>query len=304
MSLAQTNQVAADLKRIHQDLEPEIVVIKTTGDIILDRPLAKVGGKGLFVKEIEEALLDGRIDVAVHSAKDMPSELPDGLILAATPPRADHRDALISQGGGPVSSLPLKARVGTSSLRRAAQLLRVRPDLEVVSVRGNVQTRLGRLAADCQGVVLAAAGLDRLGLAPEGLCRLEPSVMLPAAGQGCLGLEARADDLRVLELIGVLHDEPSATALKAERAFLKTAGGSCQAPIAAWARFSGPSELTLTALIAEPDGSLFLTDSLVFAADQAQRAGEELAQRLLAQGGREIIERLALGASDGPHQKN
>lgn len=296
LSLAQTNQVAEMLKKNHPGLETQVMIIRTTGDLILDRPLAKVGGKGLFVKEIEEALLAGLIDVAVHSAKDLPSELPAGLGLAAVPPRADHRDVLISRQGGGLEALPPGARVGTSSLRRAAQLLRARPDLEIASVRGNIQTRLGRLGADCHGVVLAAAGLGRLGLVPENASYLEPSAMLPAAGQGSLALEARLDDQAVWALLRAIHHEPSALTLTAERAFLKAAGGSCQAPIAAWACHSGPSEMTLRALIAEPDGSRVFAGNLVFAGARAQEAGRDLARRLLDQGGREIVERLAEAA--------
>ncbi len=236
----------------------EVLVIRTTGDRITDRPLAELGGKGLFCKELEAALLEGRIDLAAHSVKDLPTWLPDGLVLGAILARADPRDVLIAKAGGGLDGLPPAAVVGTASLRRQAQLLARRPDLRVVSFRGNVETRLEKLAAGAvDATLLALAGLERLGLAPAGATVLPLEVMLPAVGQGAIGLECRAGDAATLTLLAAIEDPDSRACIGAERALLAALDGSCQTPIAGHAS-AAAGQLELAALIARPDGSLCL----------------------------------------------
>ncbi|MDR2946753.1 MAG: hydroxymethylbilane synthase, partial [Candidatus Adiutrix sp.] len=220
LSLTQTGLVAKALEAANPGLVTEIVAIKTTGDHIQDVPLNKIGGKGLFVKEIEEALLDGRIDLAVHSAKDMPAELPAGLTLGAVPKRANFRDVLISRYPGGLDALPKGAKLGTSGLRRASQMLAARPDLVIAPLRGNVGTRLKKLETEFEATILAAAGLERLGVWPENAVELPVDIMLPAAGQGILALELRLADSRVLDIIAPLNHHPTALSLAAERGFL------------------------------------------------------------------------------------
>ncbi len=235
----------------------ETVVIKTTGDRIQDRRLSEIGGKGLFTKEIEEALVDGRIDLAVHSMKDVPTWLPAGLTISTILPREDARDAFFSRDGTALSGLAAGKVVGTSSLRRQAQLLLARPDLKVVPLRGNVQTRLRKLAeGQIDATILAYAGLKRLGQAGQITLLLEPETMLPAVAQGAIGLEIRADDQRTRDFLAPLDDLPSSHRVSAERAALEVLDGSCKTPIAAYAELlSGGAELKLRALIALPDGS-------------------------------------------------
>ncbi|HLT77774.1 MAG TPA: hydroxymethylbilane synthase [Ferrovibrio sp.] len=258
LALAQARETRERLLAAHpalREADIAISVIKTTGDRIQDRALAEAGGKGLFTKEIEEALLDGSIDLAVHSMKDMPTQLPDGLIMAAYLPREDVRDVLLATKPTRLSDLPRNAVVGTASLRRKAFLLARRPDLEVVTFRGNVQTRLRKLE---EGVVtatfLALAGLHRLQLAPEGMCVLEPEEMLPAVAQGAIGIECRDGDTRVLSFLAALDDAETRLRVEAERALLATLDGSCRTPIAALAELDG-DRLRLRGAIARPDGS-------------------------------------------------
>jgi hydroxymethylbilane synthase len=233
----------------------EIVIIKTTGDRIQDRPLADAGGKGLFTKEIEEALIDGSIDLAVHSMKDVPTELPRGLVISTILPREDVRDAFISLTARALSDLPAGARVGTSSLRRAAQVRRLRPDLEVVEFRGNVETRLMKLANGvADATFLACAGLRRLGRADRITAALDPGEMLPAIAQGAVGIEIRDADSTTATLVAPLNDGPSALAVEMERAFLARLEGSCRTPIAALARLDG-DRVTFTGEILTPDGT-------------------------------------------------
>jgi hydroxymethylbilane synthase len=240
LALWQAEWVKAQLLAAHEELAVELLVIKTTGDKILDVPLAKVGGKGLFVKEIEEALLDGRADLAVHSVKDMPAELPEGLHLAVMPPREDPRDALISRNGAGLQALPHGARVGTSSLRRAAQLLHLRPDLRIETLRGNVDTRLRKLESEgFDAIVLAAAGLKRMELSHVVSEYLEPERILPAVGQGALGIETRTGDGFTNEMVASLAHQQTMTIVRAERAFLKRLEGGCQVPIGAHATMEG-----------------------------------------------------------------
>lgn len=280
------------LEARHPDLSVDLEIIRTQGDKILDVPLAQVGGKGLFVKEIEEALLDGRVDLAVHSMKDVPTELPEGLFIAATPEREDFRDALITREIPGLDELPQGARVGTSSLRRRAQLLRLRPDLDVLPLRGNVDTRLRKLEGEgLDAVVLAAAGLARLGLIHRVVQMLEPERMLPAIGQGALGLEARRGDERVLARIDFLNHPTTALCVSAERAFLEYLEGGCQVPLAALARIEG-GRLRLAGLIADPDGRRFYRDGTEARPDEGREAGRRLAQDLLNRGGREVLDEI------------
>jgi hydroxymethylbilane synthase len=266
LALAQAREVRARLGAAHAELEPEatveIVVIKTTGDTVQDRTLAEIGGKGLFTKEIEEALLDGRIDAAVHSMKDMPTWLPEGLAIGAVLPREDPRDALFSACGDSLAALPRGAVVGTASLRRQAQVLLARPDVKVVPFRGNVQTRLRKLAeGEVDATLLAVAGLKRLGMAERITAVLEPEVMLPAVAQGAIGVETRADDAETSGFLEALNDRTSALRVAAERACLEVLDGSCRTPIAVFAETVGAEtgedgeEMRLRALVCLPDGS-------------------------------------------------
>jgi hydroxymethylbilane synthase len=253
LALAQSEMMRAALIEAHPGLAVELELITTKGDMILDRPLSAVGDKGLFVTEIEDAMREGRVDLAVHSAKDLPSELPPDMTLAATPCRADPRDALISRHGLRLIDLPQGARVGTSSLRRACQLRYLRPDLELADLRGNVDTRLRKLhEGQYDAIVLAAAGLLRLNLEHEISEILEPDVMIPAVSQGALGIEARAGDERMAELLATLDDPSTRIAVTAERAFLAQIGGGCQVPVGAYARLND-NTLTLIGMIGSRD---------------------------------------------------
>jgi hydroxymethylbilane synthase len=254
LALAQARAYAATLVRLRPGLTIEEVLIVTSGDRFQDRPLQEVGGKGLFIKEIEEALLDGRADFAVHSIKDVPAELAPGLCLASIPAREDARDVLVTRDGGALAALPEGAKVGTSSLRRRTLLLRTRPDLEVVVLRGNVDTRLRKLdEGQVDAVVLAQAGLVRLGVDRPAHV-LEPETMVPAVGQGALGIECRSDAPAVRELVALTDDETTHVCVAAERAFMAAVGGSCQLPVAAYAVRDG-AVLWLRAMLAAPDGS-------------------------------------------------
>ena len=272
----------------------ELVIIKTTGDRILDAPLAKVGGKGLFVKEIEEALIAGRIDLAVHSMKDMPAQLPHGLCISAVPQRENPLDAFLSHDGLLPADLPEGARVGTSSLRRSSQLLHQRPDLTILPLRGNLDTRLKKLAGgqELDAIVLATAGLRRLGLDRHITVILEPDIMLPAVGQGALCLESRTNDASTSEVVAVLDHPVTHLAVMAERAFLHRLEGGCQVPIAAHATIE-KEELKISGLVAELDGSRLIKDKMAGPCDQATDLGVRLAEKLLARGADAILERLA-----------
>jgi hydroxymethylbilane synthase len=289
LALVQSTWVKAKIEQKHPNAHVELVTIKTTGDTILDSPLSKVGGKGLFVKEIEDALLNGRIDLAVHSMKDVPAELPEGLVLSIFPQREDPRDAFVSTQYRTLNLLPHGSRVGTSSLRRAAQLLNVRPDLEMVSLRGNVDTRLRKLAAgEFQAIILATAGLRRFGLADRISQVFSTDQMLPAIGQGALGLELRADDTETMGLLDFLNHEPTRITVGAERAFLKELKGGCQVPIAAFAHLNG-QRLHLQGMVAELDGSSLLRDHLTDNKDKAEDLGINLARKLLDAGADRIL---------------
>ena len=263
----------------------EIVVISTSGDRILDRPLKEVGGKGLFTKEIEQEMLDGKIDIAVHSMKDMPVEQPDGLMLGCYLPREDVRDAFVSSHFNNVGDLPSGSKVGTSSLRRKAQLKFFRPDLEVVEFRGNVQTRLKKLSdgvASC--TFLAMAGLNRLGLADVAQSAINPSEMLPAIAQGAIGIEWREADKKIADILKKIHHEETAQQINAERAFLAELDGSCQTPIAGLATIEG-SSLKLTGQVLRTDGSDSISETASSNIEDGPELGRELAQKILAQAG-------------------
>ncbi len=255
LARAQTEWVVERLRAVHRDLEIVTEVITTSGDREQTRPLPEVGGKGVFTEELERALLDGSIDLAVHSAKDLPTKLKPGLGVLAYPPREDPRDAWVSADGSPFEALPAGAVVGTTSLRRQAQLLMRRTDLTFIGLRGNVDTRIGKVRrGDCAGAVLAMAGLIRSGLVEHVTHPFEPDVMLPAPGQGALAIEGRADDARVRGLLAGLQDAPTAAAVECERAILDELDAGCRAPVAVFARVEG-KRLTCRALVVYPDGS-------------------------------------------------
>ncbi|NRB02164.1 MAG: hydroxymethylbilane synthase [Rhodobacteraceae bacterium] len=263
----------------------EIVVIKVTGDAIQDRPLKEIGGKGLFTREIEEDLLAGKIDIAVHSMKDMPTVQPEGLLLDTYLPREDVRDAFVSPALSGLKDLAQGATVGTSSLRRRAQLLVRRPDLNVVEFRGNVQTRLKKLADGvAEATFLACAGLNRLDMADVPATPIAPEDMLPAVAQGAIGIERRADDSNTAEMLAAIHDTPTGQRLAAERSFLFTLDGSCETPIAGLAELDGGT-VRLRGEVLRPDGSEALADARDGAIEDAAAMGEDLAKSLLAQAG-------------------
>jgi len=280
MALYQAGLVRDRLCTAHPGLAAELVVIRTTGDRVQTRLLAEIGGKGLFTKEIEEALFDRRIDLAVHSLKDMETVLPAGLEIGAVLARDDPRDALISRSGGGLADLPRGARIGTASLRRRAQLLRWRGDLDVLPIRGNVDTRLGKLAAgEFDALVLALCGLERLGKAEVASEILAPELMLPAVGQGALAIECRAGDPGLQQLLAPLDDPASAACVAAERAMLAALDGSCRTPIAGLATITG-DRLSLDALLLAPDGSAERRDHIAGAIGDAVALGDELGARL------------------------
>ena len=292
LALWQAEHVAALLRQERADLAVELVPISTKGDRIQDRSLAAIGGKGLFIKELETALEEQRADIAVHSMKDVPSDVPEGFLIAAVLPRADPRDALLTAQAERVEDLPRAARVGTSSLRRQAQLLALRPDLRIEALRGNVDTRLRRLDnGELDAIILACAGLIRLGWENRITARLDPRVCLPAVSQGIIGIECRSDDAQARALLQRLNDPATQTAMEAERAFAGRLGGSCQSPIAAYATLDA-GRLRLDGLVAEPDGSRLLRDSMTGDAKDSRSLGEALADRVLAAGARALLERL------------
>ncbi|MBW1787471.1 MAG: hydroxymethylbilane synthase [Deltaproteobacteria bacterium] len=292
LALAQSRWVRGEILARHPDVQVELVRIKTTGDKILDTPLSRIGGKGLFVKEIEEALLRRDVDLAVHSIKDIPARLPDGLMLSAFPEREDPRDALVSEGDLPLDALPAGARVGTSSLRRGAQLLRRRPDLVLVPLRGNVDTRLAKLdSGNLEAIVLAAAGLKRLGLEGRISQAIPVEYLLPAIGQGALGLEVRRHDGDTLRVLDFMDHEPTRITVLAERAFLAELDGGCQVPIAGFARMAG-DRVVIEGMVSEPDGNHWVSDTLSGPVDRAADMGRELARKLLAAGADKILQNL------------
>jgi len=310
LALWQAEHVSALLRAAHPGLQIELVPLLTQGDRIQDRTLAAIGGKGLFIKELEVALEDLRADIAVHSMKDVPADLPQGLIIGAVLKRVDPRDALVTTLGiARLEDLPRGAVVGTSSLRRQAQIRALRPDLSIASLRGNVDTRLRKLDAGqgsdgkqdagnsatggkrMDAIVLACAGLIRLGLESRITARLDPKICLPAVTQGVIGIECRQSDSATVQFLRALEDPATRQVMDAERAFAARLGGSCQSPIAAYAEHEA-DRITLRGLVAEPDGSRLLKDTLSGSADNPAELGRQLAERIMAAGAGPLLERL------------
>ena len=288
----QADHISAELRRLHPDLVIEQQIVVTEGDRKQTGPVIELGGKGVWVKEIEEKLLAGEIDLAVHSLKDVPSQLPPGLALVAIPPRADPRDALVSRSGAPLRDLPAGSRIGTSSLRRVCQLRAARADLPVEILRGNVDTRLRKVAeGEVDAAILACAGLDRLGWAARITERLSPEQMLPAIGQGALALEARAGDSRVRSLVRKLSDPAAETTVAAERALLASLGVGCRTPVAGFATLE-LGRLTLRGLVGRPDASEMLFEQVDGPAEAATELGAALGARLIARGADRILAEL------------
>jgi len=290
LALWQANFVKAALESAHRSLHVELVPMSTKGDRILDTPLAKVGGKGLFVKELEVAMLEDRADIAVHSMKDVPMEFPEGLGLFVIAEREDPRDAFVSNQYQSIDQLPKGSVVGTSSLRRQCQIRAMRPDIQIRDLRGNVGSRLGKLdAGDYDAIILAAAGLIRLELAERIASFIETDSILPAAGQGAVGIECREDDTTTQQLIAVLNDNNTRIRVSAERAMNSHLQGGCQVPIGAFAEISGP-DLFVRGLVGSVDGKTLLEDQVKGSIDDAEALGIELAEKLLAAGAREILQ--------------
>ncbi|MVP00505.1 hydroxymethylbilane synthase [Paenibacillus lutrae] len=295
LALTQTNQVVDELRELSRqhgiECDFEIRKIVTKGDRILDVMLSKVGGKGLFVKEIEQAMQDGEIDIAVHSMKDMPFELPEGLVIGAIPQRQDPRDVLITKGETSLDELPQGALVGTSSLRRACQLQHSRPDLRIQSVRGNIDSRMRKLETEgFDAIVLAAAGLHRIGWQDRINAYVPAELCVPAVGQGALCIESRADDEFVLNLLGKFQHEDTALAVRAERSFLGRLEGGCQVPLGAYATVehgTGGAQLTITAIVGSPDGAELLKETL--RGGDPEALGREAADKLIARGADRIL---------------
>ena len=295
LALWQAEHVAARLTAAHQGLEVRLLPMVTEGDRIVDRALASAGGKGLFIKELEGAIIAGQADIAVHSMKDVPALLPDGMTIAAVLERADPRDAFVSGLHANLAVLPPGACVGTSSLRRQCQLKRARPDLEIAVLRGNVETRLRKLdQGEFAAIILASAGLDRLALSGRIRERLAPEHMLPAVGQGVIGIECRAGDTRVRSLLAPLEHAATRRCLEAERAFAARLGGSCQSPIAGFATQAG-EKIELRGLVGSPDGGQVFEDSVAGDARDASKLGTALAERLLAAGAEVLLKSLVMG---------
>ncbi len=290
LALWQAEHVAERLRQAHPGLEVELVKMVTQGDKILDTPLAKVGGKGLFVKELEQGMMEGRADIAVHSMKDVPMDLPEGFVLGAVLTREDPRDAFVSNRYARLDELPEGAVVGTSSLRRQCQLRAARPDLDIRDLRGNVGTRLGKLdAGDYDAIVLACAGLKRLGLGERITQALAPEQSLPAVGQGAVGIECRADDAAVLDLVAPLNDPDTAVRVHAERAMNHRLEGGCQVPIAGYAELAR-GVLLLRGLVGSVDGREVIRGDIAGRPEDAELLGRTLAEDLLARGADRILE--------------
>ena len=289
----QSHMIASLLVKAHPGLSVELLEIKTTGDEIRDKPLQSFGGAGVFVKELELALLEERIDLAVHSLKDMPTRQPKGLVIGAVPAREDTRDVAVVCGGTKLKDLPAGSIIGSGSLRRRAQLKYKYPQLEFAEIRGNVETRLRKVAeGQYAGTILARAGMHRLGLLKQATEVLPLSIMLPAPGQGALGLECRSSDRRTRRLLKVLNDEDVAQCITAERAVLEALGGGCHLPLGALGEIDASGQLRLRAVLGLPDGSLFARAEECLPVAQARQLGRGVAKMLLARDGNKILERL------------
>ncbi|WP_340001860.1 hydroxymethylbilane synthase [Oceanobacillus sp. FSL K6-0127] len=291
LALTQTKWVIDQLKAAGVKNEFEIKEIVTKGDRILDVTLSKVGGKGLFVKEIEQAMYDKEIDLAVHSMKDMPSELPEGLMISSIPIREDHRDAFISKNNVKLTDLPKGAIIGTSSLRRSAQILAERPDISIKWIRGNIETRLRKLnEEDYDAIILAVSGLKRVGLSEELITEyLDPEIVVPAVGQGALAIESRADDEEIQGILQAINDDLTTRTVTAERTFLHLLEGGCQVPIGGYA-YLEEGEVILTALVGTPDGKTILKETV--RGTDPKAVGKEAAEALISQGAKEIVNRV------------
>ena len=292
LALWQADYVAERLQQAHPGIKTELVKMVTKGDKILDAPLAKIGGKGLFVKELEQGMLEGTADIAVHSMKDVPVEFPEGLHLAVILPREDPCDAFVSNHYTCLEDLPANAKVGTSSLRRQCQIAERHPDLKILSLRGNVNTRLAKLdAGDYDAIILAAAGLKRLGFAERITQQLDSTVSLPAIGQGAVGIECRIDDPEINQLLAPLHDEQSTIRVRAERAMNERLNGGCQVPIAGFAELRN-GQLFMRGLVGKPDGSVIYRAEKTGTIEQAEEIGRAVADELLASGAGKVLQEL------------
>ena len=292
LALWQAEHIASLIRERFPAIEVNLKKIVTTGDKILDVPLAKIGGKGLFTKELENAMLSGEIDLAVHSLKDMPTELPEGLMLAAITIRADASDAFVSLRYNSLDELPQGAKVGTSSLRRRAQILKYRPDLQTVDLRGNLDTRIKKLEnKEMDAIILATAGLKRLGLEQYITQILPAAICLPAVGQGALAIETRQDDAEVLLVLEFLNDNDTIAAVTAERAYLREVQGGCQVPVGVHGEVNG-DQLLLEATILKIDGTREVREQICGNCSEAEALGVKLAQQMLAAGGKEILDEL------------
>ncbi len=299
LALWQANHIKSLIEKAFPDLTVTLDVIKTTGDRITDRPLAAVGGKGLFVKEIEAALLDGRIDLAVHSMKDMPGLLPAGLTIGAVPERETPYDALISREGLQLADYPEGAVIGTSSLRRGSQIKNARKDLTIRSIRGNLDTRLNKLkSGEYDAIILATAGLKRLGQADEITQVMDEATMVPAVGQGALCIETRENDPDMEAVMAALDHEPTRICVTGERAFLKQIEGSCHIPVACFGKFCEDGGVSLTGLVASEDGTEVIRETVTAKACDIEDKGKALAKLLLEKGGRRILEGLNQNGSN------
>lgn len=292
LALAQSTLIKNIIEQRHPETSIDLVIIRTKGDKIIDSPLSKIGGKGLFVKEIEEALLENRIDIAVHSIKDVPAELPPGLSIPFFPEREDPADAFLSIKYNGFNELPEGAVIGTGSLRRSSQLLNKRPDINIKPIRGNVDTRIGKLeAGELDAVILAASGLNRLGLSSKITETLSPGIITPAVGQGALGLEIREDDRLTGHLLEFINHKKTELAVRAERAFLNTLEGGCQVPIGAYAQIID-NEIILQGMVSELDGSRIIRDTLKGDCMNPEKAGKTLAEKILGAGADRILARI------------
>jgi len=290
LALMQTNFVADKLRKIMPETNIEICVIKTSGDIMQDVSLLTIGGQGVFVKELEDALLSKKIDLAVHSMKDVPGETPDELIFAAILPREDMRDVLVSRDNIKMESMPKGAKIGTGSQRRGAQIKAILPDVNIVPLRGNIETRLKKIETEnLTGVILAAAGMKRMGLAEKITQFLPVETMLPAVGQGALGLQIRKMDIDLIKICASLNDTTTATEVTAERSFLRSLGGGCRLPIAALGKLEG-QRLSLEGMIAAPDGSTMIREKVNGSREDAEELGETLANIILEKGGKKLLD--------------